>query len=327
MFTDTINLKSYINNKKIFTYIILESEYIFIKKNKNIILNNIKKKYNIIKKELIINNNNDWNRIFEKFKKQDLFKKKKIFSITIYDSIMSINLQNKMKQIEFYSQNNIIKIFCFPNLYYNFLCKKFFYSYFKNTSVVINNSLSYVNNIKYWINDTIKKRKNSMTLEAKNFFLKNIYINKQYFINLLKNIILLYPNTLITKKMIYKYYKKTQILNYNDWIKSIIYNEKEKSIQILKILKKQKYDFVTLIRAYKELIYMILYKQDLGNKFINVNKTNKINPILLNHLIKNNSTDIIQLTLKILKKIELCIQKNQKKNIWMHLKTLSIIFN
>ncbi|VFP88565.1 DNA polymerase III subunit delta [Buchnera aphidicola (Cinara piceae)] len=328
MFIDTINLKNYIKKKKIFTYIILESEYIFIQANKNIILNHIKKKKYIFKQELIIHHNNDWNNIFEIFKKKDLFNKKKIFSITIYDYFMSLNLQKKMKKIETYSLDKTIKIFYFPNLYYNFLCKKFFYSYLKNTGVIINNSSSYINNIKYWIHSTIKNCNCTMTSEAKNFFLKKIYINIKYFTNLLENIILLYPNTLITKKMIYKYYKKNKILNYHDWIQSIIYKKKEKSIKILKLLKKQKYNYVILINAYKKLIYMILYnkkKEYIENKFINY-KIN-INTFLLNCLIKNNSINIIKLILKLLKKIEICIQKNQKKNIWMHLKTLSIIFN
>ncbi len=44
MFIDTMNLKKYLYNNKISTIVIIESNYIFIKENKKIIIKYFKKK-------------------------------------------------------------------------------------------------------------------------------------------------------------------------------------------------------------------------------------------------------------------------------------------
>ncbi|VAX76705.1 hypothetical protein [Buchnera aphidicola] len=332
MLIDTRNLKKYLHKKKIFTYIIIESEFIFIKKNKKIILNQINKKNKFKKNELVIYKNEDWNYLYQKIQKQDLFSKKKIFSITVYDSKMSSNAQLNIKKLTNYSNQNIIIIILFPNLVYTEkLCVTIFKNYTKQSRILINNSKFYIKNINYWITEKIKSSGIKLTLSAKNFLLENSYTNIKFFSNFLEQIILLYPNVLITIYMLKKYFKSVQEINYYDWIQSIITAQKKKSINILSILKKQSYNYRKLVSIYKTLIYIILYKKEnkkIENNFFDFTKyKKKIMQISLKSLIKNNDIKTIQLAFKLLKKIEIFIQKKKKKIIWMHLKTLSIILD
>ncbi|ABJ90737.1 hypothetical protein [Buchnera aphidicola] len=330
MFTDPINLKKKIKKRNIFTFIILESKYFLIKINKKIILKYFrKKKYK--KKELIINNEDDWKNIINMFKKQDLFAKKKIFFITINSLFISINTKLYMNQIRNYSNKKIINILFFPKLIYSNFNLVFFKNYIENSGIIINNSNTYIKNIHFYINQKIKK-KILIKENAKKILLKKKYRNISFFINFLKNIFLLYPKTVITKKMILNFYKSTKTFNYIDWLISILKYKKKRSIKILNILEKQKYDYLILIKSYKILLYFIIYKQEkknFNNIFINSKKhINQIKKIYLSFLIKIKNIKTIQLALKLLKKIELCILNNEKKKIiWMHLKTLSIIFN
>lgn len=330
MFTDTINLKKNLYKKKIFIYIMFESTYIFIQENKRIILKNINKTKIFKKIEITIYNNDDWQLAFQSIQKQDLFSKNRIFSVTIHDSAISLHLISQIKKTINYYHNNI-KIFSFPRLYKNILLKNFFINNFKNIGLIIDNSLSCKKNIKYWLNHQIKRKKIHLTSSAKKFLLDKCYQNIQFNSNFLKQIFLIYPNTLIKKKTVIKFYKKIKLFKYYDWIKAIIKIKKQKSIKILSTLKKQKYDYIKLINCYKTLIYIILYYKEKKN--ININVINfqkykkKIIKMSLNHVITNNHINDVVLALKILKKIEICIQNNQKKMVWMHLKTLSIILN
>uniref|UniRef100_A0A451DFJ6 DNA polymerase III subunit delta, partial n=1 Tax=Buchnera aphidicola (Cinara pseudotsugae) TaxID=2518978 RepID=A0A451DFJ6_9GAMM len=329
MLTNTMNLKRAINKKKIQTYIILESKYIFIKETQEIIYKYISKKKVYKKTNIIIKNYTDWEYVCNQIKQQDLFSTKHIFNITIYDSNISKFLKINMNKIENLSNVKVIKIFYFPKLKYNFLCNNFFHNYMESSIVLINNSLSYTNNINYWINKKIKKNNVKISLSAKNFLLKKFYINMNFYANLLENIILLYPNIKITYKKIYKYYRTTKKIEYYDWIKSIINFKQNQAIKQLYTLKKQKYDTTILINSFKTLIYIILYHKNkifVKKNYINLTLyKKKIMKLSIYSIIKKTTLEKILLALKLLKKIELCSQNNYKKIVWMNLKTLSII--
>ncbi|VFP83764.1 DNA polymerase III subunit delta [Buchnera aphidicola (Cinara laricifoliae)] len=332
MIIDTMNLKKYIYKNKILTYIILKSEYIFIKENKRIIFNYFKKKKEPIKQiNITIHHNNDWKNIFHQLKQQNLFSTIQLLNITIYDSILSQYLQNYLNKLKYYSNEKNIKIFYFPNLNCINQCSYFFYCYIKNIGVIINNSLSYTKNIHYWIQNTLKKNNINISSSAKKFLLTNSPINIDLFANLIENIVFLYPNTLITLNILYKYFKTIKVFSYYDWIQSIVLAEKNKTINILLKLKIQKYDFNILINSYKTLIYIILFYKKriiIPNNYINsIKYKKKIMQLSLFSLIRKNNIKIIILALKLLKKIELCIQNNKIEIIWMHLKTLSIILD
>ncbi|WP_154028716.1 hypothetical protein [Buchnera aphidicola] len=244
---------------------------------------------------------------------------------------MSKDLQNNLNRIKHYSNNKDIKIFNFPHLNNIKSYNHFFSCYTKNLGVIINNSFSYTKNIHQWIHNKIKKNNININSSAKNFLLINSPINISLFSNLIENIIFLYPNTIITLNILYNYFKKIQIFDYYDWIKSIVVTNKIHALKILLKLKKQKYDFNILINAYKTLIYIILlYKKKffIPNNYKNfIIYKKKIMQLSLFSLIKKNNIKIILLALKILKKIELCVHHNQIEIIWMHLKTLSIILD
>ncbi|VFP78263.1 DNA polymerase III subunit delta [Buchnera aphidicola (Cinara cuneomaculata)] len=330
MIIDTMHLKKYIHQNKVFTYIILESKYIFIKENRKIIFDYFKKKKNK-KKNITINNNDDWNNFFNLLKQQNLFSDRQLFNITVYDTIISKDLQSYLNKLKYFSNKKIIKIFYFPNLKKNALNHNFLYNYIKNIGIIINNSLSYIKNIHYWINRKIKINNLNVTPSAKNFLFDISRVSFNVFTNLIENIILLYPNTIITYDMLRKYFKSIKMFNYYDWIQSIILNDKQKTLKILLQLKTQKYDFTKLVNSYKTLIYIILYykkKIFIQNNYINsIVYKKKIMQLSLHSLIRRNNIKIIILILKLLKKIELCIQNNQIDIIWMHLKTLSVILN
>ncbi|VFP86066.1 DNA polymerase III subunit delta [Buchnera aphidicola (Cinara pseudotaxifoliae)] len=329
MLTNTMNLKKTINKKKTKTYIILESKYIFIKETQDIIYKYINKKKKYKKTNIIINHHTDWEHICNQIKQQDLFFTTHIFNITIYDSNISTILKINMNKIENLSNNKVIKIFCFPKLKYNFLCNNFFHNYTDNYIILINNSFSYINNINHWIKKKIKRNNTEISLSAKNFLLKKFYININFFANLLENMLLLYPNIKITYKKLYNYYKKTQKLRYYDWMKSIVNFKQNQAIKKLHILKKQKYDITILINSFKTLVYILLFQKNKifmkkNYIFFSLYKK-KIMKLPIYSIMKTTTLKKISLALKLLKKIELCLQHNHKKIIWMHLKTLSII--
>ncbi|WP_432416203.1 hypothetical protein [Buchnera aphidicola] len=108
-------------------------------------------------------------------------------------------------------------------------------------------------------------------------------------------------------------------------------SKKKKSLFILKTLKKQKYDYLILISAYKTLIYILLHlkeKNTIKDNYADcLAYKNTIINMPLHSLIQKNSIQTIKLAFTLLKQIEICLQYEQITMIWMHLQTLSILLS
>nr|WP_041750170.1 hypothetical protein [Buchnera aphidicola] len=331
MIIETFYLKKYLSQHYLSKiYIIIEKENLFLQENTKIILKYLKRNKFIHKIKIIVHNDSEFTQIIQLCQKKEIFFKKLIIIAIIKDKKLSLQAKLFFKNKNFLDQD-IICIFQYPNLIFNIKYELFFYKNIKNKVVILKNSIFNIKNIHTWITNKIKEYKLHITENI----IKNIISKYKYNLNKINNTLkifsLLYPNTKITSSILEYHYNNFETKESYHWINSVIHKKKNISIHILKKLKIQKYNITTLLRHYKNFIFIILKIKEKKITEKNYNPKEICNyPIkfnLLNILANKNSLIKIYQAIKILKYIDFIIINYKKETIWIYLKILSILFN
>ncbi len=321
-------LKKYLVQKLHSCYILLGEDLFLLNKNQDLILNFANKKGFIEKKIVNIETNQDWNKIIDFYKKKSLFFKKTILIINFIIKNLNITLINNINQISFFLNSDVLTILKFNHLSFfiqkNKLLDKL-KCYSNTVSCFTPYGLFFINWVQYEISEK------NINIEQQAFFLLCKYYegNTLFICQILDILLLTWPNTCITVENIKKVIIDFFIFSPLHWINAIFEGKIKKSIYILNIFYKKKYDPLILIRSLqKDLLILIYMKRE---KKININAFLKKNniwniryPFFINAF-KNIQNHTFLKAIQILVKIEINIKKKYNYAVWDELKELNLM--
>lgn len=328
---ETIDLFTHIYQKKLFfNYILLDNELLMLNFNKNLIIKIAKNKNFTTKVIFSIYNEKDWEQPILIYQNKDFFNKKKIIILIIYEQLSSKNFKNYIALIKKHVNKNIINIICFPNLKNNnsliYISEKILNKFF----IVVRNQKNNSDNVNIYMLFITKKFNISLSHNAKNYILQHSCYNPNI-IQIINNIMFLYPNCYITTCKIKKYYKyEIENMKIYNLIISVVKNKKKNIINIIKELKKNKIYAYKIFYFYKIFIYFLLETKEkkyyINKNFIYIDKKIIFAKDIKN-FIKNIKIYNIYQSIKKLKKIDFLIKMEKLKDFWINLEILCFILN
>lgn len=312
------------NSKNIF--LIFGEEYFLIKKSLNQIIKLAKlKKFNE-SHFFNITNKTNWNTIYQNAQNISLFSKKKILILKLIENNNNNSLKKIKKLINLKKSNLLIiligkKINTIKN-------NTYLYQKIRKNGIYINCSSLEKHQLFNWIKKKAKKM--SIHLEEKSNKLLCCYYERNLFAlnQILKNLIILYPDKIFSFKRIKKFINNTANFGPYNWIKSVFFGKTKYSLFILKKLKKNNFELSILLNIIqKELILILKIKKNkiktIQNQLIYY-KIWKIRQPEIKSILHRLSINNIQLSINLISKIELDLKKNYSKKIWNKLEMLTI---
>lgn len=276
--------------------------------------------YNITKKT-------NWNEIYQKSKNLNLFSEKKIFILKFLENENPIS-KKILKLINFSNPNLLIILL--GNKINQIKKNIILYKKIKKNCIYFNCSNLEKNKLFRWINKKSKKMSIKLTEDCKKLLCLYYERNLLGLEQILKNLLILYPDKNFSIKRIKKIIKNTTKFESYHWIESIFLGKTKRSLFILKKLKKEGMNLTILLYIIqKELILIFKIKQEINEK--------KINEIFNKYKIWNNkrlsmltilnrlSTHKIQISIQLISKIELEFKKKHQKISWDKLEILTIL--
>ncbi|QCI16108.1 DNA polymerase III subunit delta [Buchnera aphidicola] len=323
-------LKQNLIKKLNFFYILLGENFILLKNSQELILNIAYQKGFSEIVTIDIEKNKDWEKVIIFYKQKDLFFKKTSlivnFLIKKLDIILIKNI-NKISSLLNLDVLIILKLNHLSDFFQNNQLLRKLKSYNSIISCFTPYNLDFINWIKYEIQEK------NINIEDKGLFLLYKYYdgNTLFIYNILKILLITWPNTYITedkiKKIIIDFFNFSPL----HWINAIFQGQTKKAIYILNIFCKQKYNILILIRSLQKdlliLIYMKREKKTDINIFLLANKIwKKRYKFFINGFQKNNYNSLYK-AIQILVKIEINIKKKYNNSVWDQLKELTLMLS
>ncbi|CAL4324455.1 DNA polymerase III subunit delta [Buchnera aphidicola] len=324
------NLNKRLQEKLHSYYILLGEDIVFLKRNQDIIFKFAYQQGFIQKNFINIENNTDWIKIIHFCQKKNLFNHKRILVINYLIKNHSIFLIKNLNKVSLFFYEDILIILKLNQSSSIFLEKKFFNKCIIN-GVIISCFSPNTNQFINWIKNEIKEKNINIDNHAIFLIYKNYEGNTLFCSKLLEMILLTYPNKHITVEKIKKIINDFRILSPLDWINKILNRNSKDAMSILNRFSKQQYNSLILIRALqRDLLKLIYMKRE---KKININIFFKKNCIIdmrqkyFIHAYKYIHINQCIQAIKILVQTELKIKKQYNNDIWINLKTLTLILS
>lgn len=311
-------------------YILLGEDFCLLERNQNLILNFSYKKGFLEKVIIDIEKDKDWNKIVLLYKTKNLFFKKTTLIINFLIKKLNNFLIEKVYKIFFLFDSDILIILKFNHLSYfvqrNKLLNKFLNCHYNSiVSCFTPYNLSFIN----WIQYEIKEKNINMEEKALSLLCKHYKGNTLFIYNVLNIISITWPDTPITrtklKKIIIDFFEFSEL----SWINSIFENQREKSIYILNIFLKRKYNPLVLVRSLQKDLYKLIHmkretKINMNTFSEDYNISSLRDKHFMNALKKINCINLLK-AIQILVKIEINIKKKYNNDVWNQLQELTLI--
>ncbi|MGD6858631.1 MAG: hypothetical protein ACG0KC_01460 [Enterobacteriaceae bacterium] len=325
-----VNLANKLNKKKICNYLLFGNSWFLIQENKNIIFkylkkNKFKKKYSYC----IYNNGNNWFEIIKIFYSLDVFEENTVLFLDLKFDFLNVKIKNNLMNILNLNNRNVIFIISYLNKSLSII--KEFILKTKKKLLIVNCSIPKKENIYIWI----YKKFISMGLNIKKIYCKFIHFYYENNFEELLSFIKVFKTTFYKKinfmeiKKVIVYSAKFKIL---DWIKSIFYRKKNRSLRIINNINFKEKEFkFNMISIKKFILFFLLYKKKnfnlLNNSFfLTENNEKKIFFFLKRILIKFNYVYLRTILILIHKIIIMIIKKYNKKKILYIMKIVNCLF-
>ncbi|QJC29148.1 DNA polymerase III subunit delta [Enterobacteriaceae endosymbiont of Plateumaris rustica] len=328
-----ININVYQN--KYNCYIIIGNEPLFIKKTIITLRNKIKLLGFIEYSFIIINNNTEWNYIFNKFLERNFFYKKEVINLIFLDK--KIFIKYKKKIIDLFKIINIdiiliLEIHTDITISSNFIFKLIYNKFFL---LVICNKL---NNIQLlnWINLKIKKL-NLLLSDSCCRLLCYLYEDNLTFLyQTLKNISLLYPKkNSVNSEIILNMTNNFLFIKYYDLINLILLEKKQYIINIITKLKYEEISpFFILSKIEKNIFILLILKRNINKNNFSLLLKKYLIPkekfFIISNFLEKITYNQLYLAIKLLLEIEINIKtfiiyNYVKKYFWIDLERLILL--
>ncbi|WP_422667347.1 DNA polymerase III subunit delta [Buchnera aphidicola] len=321
-------LKNKLNKKLHLYYIFLGEDILFLKNNQKMICQ-LAYKQGFIKKNIInIEKNIDWNQIINFYQTRNLFDKKNILIINLLIKITTPVLIKNINQISpLFHKDNLVILKCYK-LSSIFLEKNNLHKLYTPGIIISCFTLKKYQFIK-WVKYEIQKK--NINIDQKSYLLicKNYEGNTIFVSQILDILFLIWPKKHITIKETKKIINNFSIYSPIEWINSIFNGDKKKSLDILHSFSMQKYNPLILIRCLqKDILKLLFMKKEKKiniNKFIQKKYFSHTRSVFFIHACKYIQVDQCIKAIKILVQIEIKIKKKYDNDIWLYLKTLTLL--
>ncbi|QCI19997.1 MAG: DNA polymerase III subunit delta [Buchnera aphidicola (Brevicoryne brassicae)] len=308
-------------------YVFLGEDFCLLEKNQNLILNFANQKGFTEIIIIDVEKNEDWKKIFNFYKKRNLFFKKTTLVVNLIIKKLNIQLIKNINEIHQLFHLDILIILKFNHLSCFFEKSKSF-DVLKNHVDIISCFTPYNANFINWIKYEISEK--NIKIEEKAFFLLCKYYegNTLFIYKTLDTLSTTWPNTYIKVEKI-----KKIIINFLNflpihWINAIFQNHKIKAIYILDIFCKKQYNPLILIRSLQKDLLILIYikreKQINIDMFLKKNNVGNIRYKFFKNALKKINNKKFLKAIRILLKIEISIKKQYNSSVWIQLFQLTL---
>lgn len=327
----TINIDELKKNliKKLHSfYIFLGEDFFLLERNQDLILNFAYKKGFLEKVSIDIENNQDWEKILLFYQSRNLFFKKTSLVVNFLIKKLNVILIKHIYNTFSLLNSDILIILKFNHLSHSIQTNNLLDKFLKHNNVVscFTPYNSYFIN---WIKYEIKEK--NINIEKNAFFLLCKYYegNTLFIYKILDMLLVTWPNILITieklKKIIIDFFDFSPLY----WVNSIFQGQTEKSMHILKIFYKKKYNPLILVRfLQKDLLKLIYIKREKKISISVLLEHHNVWTIRKKYFInafERISYNRLLKVIQILVKIEVNIKKKYNNHVWSQLQESTLI--
>lgn len=322
------HFKQHLIKKLNYFYIFLGQDLFLLNTNQNLIINFSHQKGFLETVIINIEKTKDWDKVFNFYKKRNLFSKKNILVIDLNIKVFNKDSTKNIQKLIYLLNSDILIILKTNHLSYSVQKHKFLEvlkKYGHIVSCFTPYNLNFINWIKYEICEK------NIKMEEKAFLLLcKYYEGDTFFINKILNMIsIIWPDLYIKKEDIKKIISDFFSFLPSHWIDATFQGHKKKAIHILNEFYKKKYNPLILIRCLqKDLLILIFIKREKIiniNLFLQKNNIRKTRYKFFRKILKNINDKIFLQSIQILLKMEIKIKKHYSNSIWIELCQLTLI--